>query len=428
MNTELFEDLLSQGAALMAGENYKAAKKNFENALKVNPKSAKGYMHLGNACANLELFDDAIQSFKNALLLEPDNGEALFSIGNAYLLKKDTLRAVEYYNKAEKAGTCRPDMYFIMAGVFMDAGDEIQALRSINKAIGASPLDGRLRLFKVQIYLAGSRYEEALETLDEMEQALPDAFEAYHLRTEIYCGQKNYEKALEICNRALERFPKDSGLAADKLKVLVDWEKDEMAREWLEYLRQQEFYGNIRKEAAVLESILTLRNGDTGEALSVLLGANEALGNDPDLLYLILDIYGKISDSTHVIEISELLLSMELPKRYEAGAKYFHANALEKLGRTQEAQEEYRRLTREFRRMTIEEPGFYEGYIYRLLSHVSLGEYEKAMTLAEYIENLYPKKADAHAFKYHIYKKKGDMDMAEKEKNIVQKINPDFVL
>lgn len=81
-----------------------------------------------------------------------------------------------------------------------------------------------------------------------------------------------------------------------------------------------------------------------------------------------------------------------------------------------------------FRKMTIEEPSFYEGYVYRLLSHVNLKEFDKALELEEYMENLHPERVDAHAFRYHIYHAMGDEDKAEMEKEIVKNIDPKFTL
>lgn len=105
-----------------------------------------------------------------------------------------------------------------------------------------------------------------------------------------------------------------------------------------------------------------------------------------------------------------------------------HAHSLDKMGKDAEAKAEYRKLTSLLRKATINNPSFYEGYIYRLLSHTRLGEFDKALELADYVENLYPDRADAHAFRYFIYKEQGDSAKAEESKNAALKINPDMSL
>ena len=76
--------------------------------------------------------------------------------------------------------------------------------------------------------------------------------------------------------------------------------------------------------------------------------------------------------------------------------------------------------------MTIIEPSFYEGYLYRLLAHKSLKEYDEALSLADYMLNLFPEKPDGHIYKYVIYRDTNQKDLAEAERQEVLAINPDF--
>lgn len=428
MDTERFKDHVSKGIALMTEQKYEAARKEFEKAIEIDVKSYDAYIHLGNACANLGQFDDALTAFKNALVVDTNSGEALYSIANIHLLKDERLKAVEYYNKAEATGFKRVELYQILAGVFFDANDIAQALRNITKAIAVEPFDGELRLFKTRIYLADNRYEEALETLDEMEKVLPDAFEAYDMRAQIYCGIGKHEEALKVSEQGCLRFPEDANLALTKLKVLVEMEKDDEASLFVESMKTKGQYNEVLKEAVIQESILFLRKKDTDSTLMLLQNANVTLGGDADILYLILDIYGKTENYEKTLEIADVLMKMNPGEFYESTARYFRAHSLDKLGRVDEAKAEYRKITSLLRKATIENPSFYEGYMYRLLSHTRLGEYDKALELADYMENLYPERADAHAFRYFVYKEQGDNVKAEEAKGTALKINPNINL
>lgn len=428
MDIERFNDHISQGIALMTMQKYEAAKKEFETAIQIDAKSYDAYIHLGNACANLGQFDDALTAFKNALVVEANSGEALYSIANIYLLKEERLKAVEFYNKAEEVGFKKAELYQILAGIFFDANDIAQALRNITRAIAAEPFDGELRLFKVRIYLAYNKYDEALDTLDEMQKVLPDAFEVYDLRAQIYFGIGKYGDALRVSEIGCQRFPGDANLALTKLKVLVGMNKDQEAADLIEKMKNCGQFGKVLKEAVIQESILFLRKQDTETTLSILQKANTILGGDVDILYLIMDIYGKSENYEKTIETADLLISMNSGEYYESTARYFHAHSLDKLGKNAEAKEEYRKLTSLLRKATINNPSFYEGYIYRLLSHTRLGEFDKALELADYMENLYPERTDSHAFRYFIYKEQGDSSKAEEAKKAVLKINPDMSL
>ena len=428
MDMERFNDHISQGVALMTEQKYEVAKKEFEAAIQIDVKSYDAYIHLGNACANLGQFDDALAAFKNALVVETNSGEALYSIANIYLLKDERLKAVEYYNRAEEAGFNKAELYQILAGIFYDANDVVQALRNITRAIAVEPFDGELRLFKARIYLADNKYDEALNTLDEMQKILPDAFESYDLKAQIYSGIGKYEEALKVIEMGCQRFPEDAYLALSKLKVLVEMNKDQEAAGFLENMKNKGQFDKVMKEAVVQEAVLLLRKQDIETTLSILQKANESLGGDADVVYLIMDIYGKTENYEKTLETADLLISMNPSEYYESTARYFHAHSLDKLGREAEAKAEYRKLTSLFRKATINNPSFYEGYIYRLLCHTRLGEYDKALELADYMENLYPDRTDAHAFRHFIYKEQGDSVKAEESKNAALKINPNISL
>lgn len=428
MDTEKYNDHISQGISLMGAENYAAAKKEFERAIQINIQSYEAYIHLGNACANLSLFDEAMSAFKNALIINPTSAEALYSIGNIHLLKNEKLKAVEYYNRAEEAGFERAELYQILAGIFFEANDSAQALRNITRAIALAPFDGELRLFKARIYLADKKYEQAIETLDEMQKVLPDAFEAYDLRSQIYCGIGRYTEALKICEHGCERFPDDPNLALSKLKVLVEMERDEDALKLITDMRTKGQYVAVMKGAAIQNSALLTRKHDIDGALTALKEGNDTLGGDADILYLILDIYAKTGNYEKVLEYSDELVKMNSGVFYTCTAQYFHAHALDQLGENSKAKEEYKKLTSLLRKATIETPSFYEGYIYRLLSHTRIGEFDKALELADYMQNLYPDRADSHTFRYFIYKEQGDMDKAEQERQAALKMNPNVKL
>lgn len=426
MEIEVFDDLISQGIALMTEEKYEVARETFNKAVEIDVKSFDARIHLGNAYANLGQFDEAIAAFKSALIIDSNSGEALFSLGNLYLLKEERLKAIEYLNKAEDMGYKTPDLYQIMVGIFLDSKDVPQALRCITRAIEVSPFDGELRLLKVRIYLAENRFNEALEVLDEFQKVLPDAFEAYDLKSQIYCGLKRYDEALQICEAGVERFPLDARLALSKLKVLIEMEDYEDAEVFVAGMKGKGQYEQVIKEASIQETIIDLKKNDIDHAIEVLSSANKVLENDADITYLLLDIYGKTEKYEKVLETSALLVEMDAGDFYTATARYFYAHALDKVGKVEEAKDEYRKLTVVLRKFTISTPSFYEGYIYRLLCHSRIGEYDKAFELADYLENMYPERSDSHIFRSFIYKEKGDMKSAENEKVLAQKINPNL--
>lgn len=193
-------------------------------------------------------------------------------------------------------------------------------------------------------------------------------------------------------------------------------------------MKNNGMFDKVVKEVSIQAAIIAMRKEDIKSATEILVNANERLNNDADLLYLLLDIYGKTENYGKILEVVPNFVEITANEFYLATGKFFQAYAKEKLGKSEEAKSEYRKLTRDLRKYTIQTPSFYEGYIYRLLCHAKIGEYEEAFKLADYIQDLYPDKADAHAFRYMIYKERGNVEEAEKEKKLVKMIDADFKL
>jgi tetratricopeptide (TPR) repeat protein len=65
--TENSLDLINQGCALMAQQQYEQALEKFLLAQKDSPKYIDCYVNLGNVYSCLEKYDDALENFKKAL-------------------------------------------------------------------------------------------------------------------------------------------------------------------------------------------------------------------------------------------------------------------------------------------------------------------------------------------------------------------------
>ena len=87
MENEAIKDMLSQGIMLMTASNYQSAKECFESVIKEDSHNLEAYVHLGNACANLEKYEEALEAFKKTLIIDNSFAEAYFSMGSIYVLK-----------------------------------------------------------------------------------------------------------------------------------------------------------------------------------------------------------------------------------------------------------------------------------------------------------------------------------------------------
>lgn len=428
MDNEKAVELINQGISLMTTGNYSKAKEYFQHAIDEDDHNVEAYSHLGSACANLEQYDEALNAFDKVKLLDNDNGENYFSIGNIHILKGDLLKAVENYNKAEEKGFKNVELYANLAGMYRELGEKQQAIRNLTKAIRVAPLRGDIRVEKASIYIELGKFNEALETLEDLKKIIPDAFEAYDLQTQIYCGLGKHDKALEIITEATERFENDVVLQWIKIKVLVEMKKIDEAKKEIEDIKLKKDYPNVAREVAIQESIIyTLNNDITGAVKALESALNYEEGNvDEQTRYLLMNLYVSIKDYAKAIEVAKVLESTGTETLYSVSAMYYIPYLWKMQGRNEEANDRFKELVSYFRKLSINNPGFYELYMYRILCHNEIGEFDKALELAEYIENLYPEKADAYALKFTIYSAMGDVEKAKEAKNKAKSINPDL--
>lgn len=425
--TEKSLDLINQGCALMSQERFDAALEKFQQAQQDSPRYVECYINLGNVCSCLEKYDDALENFKKALMLDDKNASVLFDIGNVMYLKGEHLEAIKYYNKADECGTLTGEMYEVIASLFMEQEDYVGALRFINRAIKQEPLNGEYYLEKANIFIEQQKADEALETLHELNKLLPDAYEAYDMLSEIYTIKRDYDNAMGIVEKGVARFPEDVNLAYLKLRVLVKFVKDEEAAAYIQVLKDNGMYAQREVDFALLETDVHLRKQNIEQAVACLENAAKGDYSESQLAFVLATIYLKTEKFDKVVQITEAMQAAETSMFYVASAKYFHAQALMFRGDTEQANGEFKQITKEFRRLTILDPSFYEGYAYRLLAHRALKEYEEALSLADYMKDLFPNRPDGYVFKYTIYMDMNDTEKAEAVKREVLEIDPSFV-
>lgn len=420
-------DLINQGCALMAQEKYEFALKKFQAAQEDSPKYVECYTNLGNVLSCLERYDEALDNFKKGLMLNEKSALVNFDIGNIMYLKGDTAEAMKYYNRADECGTLTADMYDVIAELFIETQDYTQGLRFINRAIKLEPLNGEYYLEKIRIFIEQEKVDEALETLSELNKILPDVYDAYDMMSEIYTIKQEFNKAMEIVEEGIKKFPEDENLAYLRFRVLCKFKKDDEAIKYLKELRENHKISTRKEDFALLEADIYLREKNVEKAIASLENVRDENYSNSQIAFVLATMYLKLERFEEVISITEKVEENEDDLFSNSSAKFYHAQAMLHSGKKDEALKEFKAITKEFRKLTILNPGFYEGYTYRLLAHKELKEYEEALDIAEYMKNLFSDRPDGYVFKYIIYKDMGKLDDAEYEKKEALAIDPTFV-
>ena len=420
-------DLVSQGIILIKTQKYEDARDVFLRVLEKDPENYDAYMHLGNAYVNLDDLDAAIKAFSSALILNKQSGEALFSIANVYYLQDDDKNAIEYYVKAENAGYRSADMYLIMGNVFYDAGDTVQALRYVSRAVKEQPLRGELWRQKILLELELDQIDAALDSLDEFEALLPDALDIHELRTRVLIDLGRFDQAGEHLQKALELFPEDMRILLLKLHLDVASGNLDDAKAEIAEIKAKPLDQGDRKRIALEEADIYLKEQDPEKIVESVTWGLEGNPDDSDLLFVMLNTFIATLDYQHIIEFADKLLAKnDVDPSVYASAEFYRALSLRETGKADDANAKFKELARKFRKLTIDNPESLDIFIYRILVHSALKEYDKAFELADYLGKVSPNEADAHAFRSLIYKDMGDLESAEAELAEARRIDPDF--
>ena len=419
-----------QGSSMMALQNYEKAKEYFEKAAEIE-NSAELQIDIGNAAASMELYDDAVNAFSQALLLEPDNGEAMFDIGSVYLLQSKFKKTLEYYNRAEENGFKKTILYTNFAAIYKEMGDVQMELRNYTKAIESNPLRGDLYVKKVMLFLENEKYNEALATLDELRKILPDAYEGYDLASKVYMGLGNMEKAFSVIEEGRKRFPEDVNLMNSEVTLYLENNEFEKAQKLLEVMKTYDNSYEVQRAILMNEiSIVSAQNDKEKvfEKLDRLIELEPEDTCDEQTRYMYMMMLIVESKYEKALEMAEVLDKQTGDSEFKIAGVFYKANILEKLDRVDEALTPYKKASRYFRTLSIKKNTYYEVYMYRGMCYKALKEYEKALEMADYIENLQPDRADANILRAEIFDATGEKEKKEEQLKIAQKKDPRYIV
>lgn len=113
--------------------------KEYEAALRINPKTIQSLINLGNACYSKGWYDKAIQTYFKAFEIDPNNVDAHNNLANAYYQKRMFIQAINEYKKALSIDPNYIDAYNNLGSVYFIAGMRLEAKAEFQKVIQFAP-------------------------------------------------------------------------------------------------------------------------------------------------------------------------------------------------------------------------------------------------------------------------------------------------
>ncbi len=196
-------------------DDHEKARKNYEEAVKLNPKSAADHYQLGNIYLAGNFFALAAEPYQSALRLGLDSPVLRYKLGSAFFnLRNYFGRVSEQTVKSGKAGTIHEGWYLIepvpgRKDVFRCA-PEASAAYQIARAVADGIEDSAdIRVLRATIYLNARRWARAYDQFTEIGPTVPEDDKALFLYyyAQAAFGTGRYDEYLELLGEAIKLDP-----------------------------------------------------------------------------------------------------------------------------------------------------------------------------------------------------------------------------
>ncbi|MCZ6697348.1 MAG: tetratricopeptide repeat protein, partial [Planctomycetota bacterium] len=172
-----------RGLALeMVGRDDDDARRDYLQAIRLQPSNASAHLHLGQLEMKQGKIDDAIGHLERARKARPDNSAVLSSLARAYTRAGDRIRARELADAARKtnAGARRVvgdhrfnevagravtlQSFVARANVYLKAGQSDRALAELQRALSHYPDAGKVHESLARLYLSRREYGKCVRS------------------------------------------------------------------------------------------------------------------------------------------------------------------------------------------------------------------------------------------------------------------------
>jgi len=192
--------------------NYKEARKHFEEAVKLNPKSGSDYYQLGNIYLAGNAFALAAEAYQSALQLGVQTPILHYKLGSAFFNLRNYFGKVSVVSiKGGRPGTISSDWYLIepVPGKkdFFHAAPKDSAVYQVAKAVEDGIKDTPdIQFLTANIYLNARRCKQAHQMFKKLEKTIPkeDKPLFYYYYAQSAFGVDQYDEYLRLLGKAIE--------------------------------------------------------------------------------------------------------------------------------------------------------------------------------------------------------------------------------
>lgn len=229
-------------AGTQSQEILKLAIEQYEQIVKLDPKSIEDHLLLGRLYRQNNELLKSESEFKAAVQLQPDSEEAVSTLaylyneegdsnralqvlnaipetartaklysalGYTYEQQKEYKQAVDAYRKSTQLDRDNLDAVRGLAQNLMNDGQTEAALEQYKAIVDADPSDAQTYMLIAEIDRRDGKFDQAMDALKKASSVVPDSLEVQYNIAIVDEAQGKYDEAIQILNQLLQKTQHD---------------------------------------------------------------------------------------------------------------------------------------------------------------------------------------------------------------------------
>jgi lipoprotein NlpI len=195
-----------RGNAYNAKREYASAVRDYDEAIRLNPRHANTFSNRGVALGGKREYDRAIESYTEAIRLNPNHADAFANRGVAYAAKRDYDQAIQDYNEALRLNPHHANGFFNRGNAYRRKRDYDRAIADYNRSLEMHPTAQAFSNRGIA-YSRKEEHELAIQSYNEALRLTPRHLNALYNRGNAYTRMGEYARAIADFDRVLELRP-----------------------------------------------------------------------------------------------------------------------------------------------------------------------------------------------------------------------------
>lgn len=335
--------VLLAGAVQLALGSYPQAEQHLRKYLEHYPKNLFATKLLATVLMRTAQTPAAIAMMTEALRGAPDDLQLLSMLGDAYMQSGDFAHATEAFGKASALSPKAGELHTALGMSKLGLGENERAIQELELGAKLNTQSPQSSVMLGMTQLRLKQFDKALATALALEKAQHDSVVAQNLKGAAYLGKNDLSNARASYEKAMSLDPLNLAAAGSLTQLDLQAKHPEAAKKRFEAMLEKD-KKNIQIMAAL--SNLALTQGNTAESTSWL---EKASRENPDMLLPSLQLI------THYLRIGENKQALDLARKLQ-GSNSGNADFLDLLALAQYANDDKNAALETYARVAAARP------------------------------------------------------------------------